>query len=920
MFSIMPVLLSSYSPATISGKYIAHRNALQTKAHGREANPAAVRFRNSRVRKGTARYACGFRMPASRQNRPRLFLIDSFGFIFRAYHARARTGGPPMRTSGGLSTEAIFIFHNMLRKLRASYQPDYIAAIFERGPSFREQEFAEYKANRTEMPDDLREQIPWIRRLLEAMNVPVLEYSGFEADDVIGALSRKAEAEVDVVIVSSDKDMLQLVNDRVSMYNPVKEDVWYDPAATEAFMGVKPTQVADLLALKGDAIDNIPGAPGIGDKGARDLIAQFGSVEAALDRASEVERKMYRESLANNRERILQSKRLATIDTSVPVEFSLEALKTREPHVDDLRQVYKELEFFSLARDLGPVEDAHTRDYAAFENAADLRAWVAALPEDAVLAVSVDSAREGELPMTTVGLSARPGQGRAIDAAMIGEIRAALEDPRRLKAAHDTRATLASLAGLGVDGKGFVHDLMLYAFLLCAEPSGCSAEALAERRLDRKLARAADQHADATRTLLDKMLPEVEAQQGLRELYERIDLPLAAVLARMERTGIRVEPAQLGVLSERMDAEMTRLSSDIHGLAGKPFNINSPQQLGKVLFEDLGLPAPVKYGKGKTVSTAADVLEGLAADHEIARKVLDYRQLSKLKGTYVDALPALIHADSGRLHTSFNQIGAATGRLSSSNPNLQNIPIRSELGREIRAAFVPEPGWKLIVADYSQIELRLLAHMSHDPVLVAAFRSGEDIHTRTAAEVFHVMPELVTPEMRRGAKTVNFGIVYGQTPFGLAGQLGIDRKEAEQYIRRYFETYAGVKAFIEQTIERVRRDGYVTTLFGRRRPIPDMTSRNPNARSFAERTAVNTPLQGTAADLIKLAMIRIDALLEGGRARMLLQVHDELLFEAPPQEAEGVAALVKREMERVYELDVPLVVDVGTGDNWRDAK
>ncbi|MGA3026662.1 MAG: DNA polymerase I [Bryobacteraceae bacterium] len=858
-------------------------------------------------------------MPAPTQNRPRLFLIDSFGFVFRAYHARARAAAPPMRTSTGLSTEAIFIFHNMLRKLRASYQPDYIAAVFESGPSFREQEFAEYKANRAEMPDDLREQIPWIRRLLDAMNVPVLEYPGFEADDVIGALARKAEPQVDVVIVSSDKDMLQLVDDRVSMYNPVKEDTWYDPAAAEAFMGVKPTQVADLLALKGDAIDNIPGAPGIGDKGARDLIAQFGSVEAALDRASEVERKMYRESLENNRERILLSKRLATIDTSVPVEFALDALKTRQPNVDDLRQVYKELEFFSLARDLGPAEDSATRDYATFENAAGLRAWVAALREDAVLAVAIDSAAEGELPITTVGLSARPGEGRAFDAAMIEEVRALLEDPQRLKAAHDTRATLAKLADLGVAGRGFQHDVMLYAFLLCADPSGCSAEALAERTLDRKLPRAAGQHADAARTLLDKLLPEVEAL-GLRELYERIDLPLAAVLAHMERTGIRIEPAQLAVLSERMESEIARLSAEIYELAGKPFNINSPQQLGKVLFEDLSLPAPFKYGKGKTVSTAADVLEGLAAEHEIARKVLDYRQLAKLKGTYVDALPALIHPRTGRLHTSFNQIGAATGRLSSSNPNLQNIPIRSELGREIRAAFVPEPGWKLIVADYSQIELRLLAHMSHDPVLVAAFRSGEDIHTRTAAEVFHVMPALVTPDMRRGAKTVNFGIVYGQTPFGLATQLGIDRREAEQYIRRYFETYAGVKAFIEETIERVRRDGCAVTLFGRRRPIPDMNSRNSTARGFAERTAVNTPLQGTAADLIKLAMIRIDSLLAGQRARMLLQVHDELLFEAPPEDAAAVAALVKREMEQVHELDVPLVVDVGIGENWRDAK
>ena len=858
-------------------------------------------------------------MPAAKHARPRLFLIDSFGFVFRAYHARARSAAAPMRTSTGLSTEAVYIFHNMLRKLRTAYQPDYIAAIFESGPSFREQEFTEYKANRTEMPDDLREQIPWIRKLLEAMNVPILEYAGFEADDVIGALARKAEEQLDVVIVSSDKDMLQLVDERVSMYNPVKEDEWYDPAATEKFMGVKPTQVADLLALKGDTVDNIPGAPGIGDKGARDLIARFGSVEAALDRAAEVEKKMYRESLANNRERILMSKRLATIDTTVPVEFSLDALKTREPNVDELRQAYKALEFFSLVKELGPVDDSHTRDYAAFAHAAELRAWLAALPAGAVVAVAIDSTAEGELPMTTVGLSVRPGEGRAFDAALIEEARPLLEDPARPKAAHDVRAVLVRLADLGIEGRGFTHDAMLYAFLLCADPGGCSAEALAERHLDRQLPRAADQHADSVRTVLDKLLPDIDAL-GLRDVYERIDLPLSAVLARIERNGIRIEPAQLATLSARMDTDMTRLQEEIHALAGKPFNINSPQQLGKVLFEDLGLPAPFKYGKGKTISTAADVLEGLAADHEIARKVLDYRQLSKLKGTYVDALPALIHPRTHRLHTSFNQIGAATGRLSSSNPNLQNIPIRSELGREIRAAFVPEPGWKLIAADYSQIELRLLAHMSHDPVLVAAFRAGQDIHTATAAEVFHVMPEMVTPDMRRAAKTVNFGIVYGQTPFGLAAQLGIDRKEAEQYIRRYFQTYAGVKAFIDETIERVRQDGFAATLFGRRRPIPDMNSRNPNARSFAERTAVNTPLQGTAADLIKLAMIRIDALLADEPARMLLQVHDELLFEAPPEDANRIAALVKREMEQVHQLDVPLVVDVGIGENWRDAK
>jgi DNA polymerase-1 len=407
-------------------------------------------------------------------------------------------------------------------------------------------------------------------------------------------------------------------------------------------------------------------------------------------------------------------------------------------------------------------------------------------------------------------------------------------------------------------------------------------------------------------------------------LYDSIDFPTVQVLARMETAGVRIDPAQLGVMSGRMELEITRLSGEIYELAGKTFNINSPQQLGKILFEDLNLPAPVKTGKGKVISTAADVLEMLAEEFPIAKKVLEFRQIAKLKGTYVDALPALIDPFTGRVHTTFNQAGAATGRLSSSNPNLQNIPIRTELGREIRAAFVPQPGWKLIVADYSQIELRLLAHMSRDSVLVEAFRNGEDIHTRTAAEVFGIPPLMVGPDERRNAKAVNFGIVYGQTPFGLAQALGIDRKEAEKYIRAYFERYSGVRRWLDLTIAEVRRTGVSINLFGRRRPIPDINSRNPNARGFAERTAVNTPLQGTAADLIKVAMIRIDQKLAGMGTRMLLQVHDELIFEAPPEEVQAVRAMVKQEMEGVrpmgVALEVPLVVDVGVGDNWRDAK
>ena len=819
-----------------------------------------------------------------------------------------------MRTTTGISTEAVYIFHNMLRKLVTAYKPAYMSAVWESSePTFRSQSYAEYKANRTEMPEDLGAQIGYVRKLLGAMRIPILEYKGFEADDVIGTIARRAEesGKVDIVIVSSDKDMLQLVTDRVSMLNPMKDDIVYDPAKTEEFMGVPPSSVADLLALKGDSIDNIPGAPGIGDKGARDLIVKFGSVENALDRAAEVERKMYRESLQNHRDQILLSKKLATIDTQTPVEWCLESLTAQEPDLPVLKAIYRELEFFSALKDLGPTESTADKDYRSLMTAEEVESFLAEIPLEGPVALAVEGG---------IGLAYKPGQARGIPFELMSSVKALIEDPTRIKIVHDAKSTIAALEQKGITAAGIEHDVMLYAFLLSSDPASCGCEVLAEKFLDRKLGTSSDMRADCALELYLKLHPEIEGR--FAGIYRDIDLPLSDVLRRMEKTGIRVEPSQLVTLSGRMDGEMQRLAGQIHEIAGAPFNINSPQQLAKILYEDLKLPSPVKYGKGKTTSTAADILEALAVEHQIARLVLDYRQLAKLKGTYVDALPALIRSGSGRVHTTFNQTGAATGRLSSSNPNLQNIPIRSELGREIRAAFVPEDGWTLVVADYSQIELRLLAHMSKDPVLVSAFRNGEDIHTRTAAEVFGTPPLMVTPEMRRNAKAVNFGIVYGQTPFGLAESLGIDRKEAETYIRAYFERYSGVKKFIEKTIEEVRRSGVAKTLHGRERPIPDMNTRNPNARSFAERTAVNTPLQGTAADLIKMAMIRIDRELQrtGSRARMLLQVHDELVLEAPPNEIPVIRQMVKHEMESVYPLDVPLIVDVGTGSNWRDAK
>jgi len=848
----------------------------------------------------------------------RLYLIDTFGFIFRAYHARARSGAPPMRTAAGVSTEAVFIFHNMLRKLMTSFKPDYIAAIFESSePTVRSQQFAEYKANRTEMPPDLGEQIPYIRRLIETMHIPILEFPGYEADDVIGAIAwhEPPAKPLEVVIVSSDKDMLQLVNKRVFMLNPMKDDEWYDEAKVEEFMGVKPSQVADLLALKGDAIDNIPGAPGIGDKGARDLVAKFGSVEAALERAAEVERKMYRESLQNNRAQIELSKQLATIQTNIPLAWDLNSLRTQAPDNTGLKALYKELEFFSLLKDLPPEDDSATRDYATVNDSAAVTAWLNARPTEAPLAVALDFTN------SFIGLSYRTGQGRAVPFTLLEAVRPVLESTDIPKVVHDAKAFLIDLHKLGIAAQNIEEDVMLYAFLLSSDTGGVSPEALAGRLLDRKLNAAAEQQAEATLAIAELMRPQIDSQE-LRSVYHEIDLPLAPVLAQMEMTGIRIDTAVLAELSVRLAARADAIAQTIYHIAGHPFNINSPQQLGKVLFEELNLPSPVKYGKGKTVSTAADILENLAPAYPVAQSVLDYRQLTKLKGTYIDALPLLINPATLRVHTTFNQAGAATGRLSSFNPNLQNIPIRTEEGREIRAAFIPEPGWELVVADYSQIELRLLAHMSADPVLSDSFLRDEDIHTRTAAEVFKISPLMVTPDMRRSAKAVNFGIVYGQTPFGLAQQIGVTRKEAETYITRYFERYAGVREFIDRAIAEVRASGVAKTLHGRRRPIPDMNSRNPSARGFAERTAVNTPLQGTAADLIKIAMIRIARILHEKKmqSRMLLQVHDELVFEAPPSERDDLKNLVKKEMESVYPLNVPLRVDAGAGLNWRDAK
>jgi DNA polymerase I len=900
-----------------------------------------------------------------------VFLIDSYSFIFRAYHAMARQRS--MATKTGVPTSASYVFINMLRKLRDDFQPEFIAAIFDTaGPTFRdtkadevkvvrkfdlktqsfqEIEYGGYKANRSEMPQDLAQQIPYIRRALEGFRIPIIEMKGFEADDVIGTLAKRAaDAGFPVYVVSSDKDMLQLVNERVCVLNPPKDNLICDARKVEEILGVPPERVVDVMALRGDSIDNIPGAPGIGDKGSVDLIQKFGSLENLLDHADAVEKKTYRESLLNNRDTILFSREMVTIDCDVPVEFEPEKMRMGEPDTPALRDLFTELEFTSLLKDLVSGIDESETEYTEAKSAEDVQAVLKSLKKDGVLAIALETTGastagaeeaneeeegQGQLSLSAPAPTASKLQRLAIsaasgkaftasldDGAAAKALKRALADANIPKAVHDYKLAMHSFREQGIGLAGVQDDTMLYSYLLDPTYSSHSLAEAALRRFNLKLSGGLAESADVTQRLAKALRDEVE-QQKLKKVYDDIDLPLVSVLARMEEAGVKIDCGVLAEMSKRLDRDCNVVAEKIYELAGQRFNINSPKQLGDVLFNKLNLPKPVKYGKGKTISTAQDVLDELAKSHEVPRLVLEFRQLSKLKSTYVDALPAQLNQCTQRLHTTFDQTNAATGRLSSKNPNLQNIPIRTELGREIRAAFIADPGHVLMSADYSQIELRLLAHFSQDQLLVEAFRRGDDIHTLTAAQVFGVPPMMIDAEHRRRAKAVNFGIVYGLSPFGLSQQLGIEQKEAKRFIDAYFEKYRGVREFIDRTLEQARRDGKVYTMFGRIRPIPDINTRNATMRGFAERTAVNTPLQGTAADLIKLAMIRLDKDLQdrGLRSRMTLQVHDELVFEVPEAEVEPMGELVRDRMENVHpELSVPLLVEVGVGKNWRDVK
>jgi DNA polymerase-1 len=867
----------------------------------------------------------------------KLFLVDAMAHIYRAFYApMVRMNAP-----SGVPTKVPFLFANILRRLIKDYEPDYLGVVFDtKGPTFRDKLFEKYKAQRPPMPDDLSIQIPYVRKLCEAMRLPILEFQGYEADDVLGAMAKQAAKEnLEVLLITNDKDMMQLVNAGVRILRTgsggAKADVIVDEKKVEEILGVPPGKVIDVMALMGDTVDNIPGAKGIGEKGAKELIQRYGSVENALDHADEVSNKRYREALQQQRGQVLMSKQLATIATDVPLGLDLRALERREPDVAALAALYRELGFNSLLRELGsqavassaPAGDSAQQktDHLQCATLSEFREYLAKLTAKQALAVWLNleaGERESEgfgTRIASIEVSSKAGEGRSVWFDEKGEALKALArflaDPKRAKIVHDPKL-FQLLTGRAAH---IQHATQLYSYLLRPTTANHNFADVVMRQFNAMLGGAPGERADYLQRLAPALRAQVDEQQ-LDGVYDKIDLPLAPVLADMERIGIRVDPKELDKMSQAMGKEVRRLEKEIWQLAGSEFNVNSPSQLAEILFDKLNLQPSARRGKAKARSTAVDILEELSAKHPLPGKIMEYREIAKLKSTYVDALPKLIHPETSRLHTSFSQTGTATGRLSSSDPNLQNIPIRSELGRQIRAAFVAEKGKILLSADYSQIELRIMAHFSGDPVLVAAFRSGEDIHARTAQEVFGVGPLAQNAQHRRAAKAINFGIIYGLSPFGLAKQLGIEQKEAAQFINAYFARYRGVKDYLNKILADTRKSGAAKTLFGRIRPIPEINSPQMQLRNFAERTALNSPLQGTAADMIKLAMIAIDRRLaaEKFEAKMILQVHDELLFEAPAKERGALEKLVREEMEGVHKLAVPLVVEIGAGPNWRD--
>jgi DNA polymerase-1 len=881
-----------------------------------------------------------------------LYLVDGSGQFHRAFHAIRG-----LATSKGLPTNATYGFTTMLRKLLEDEKPERVAVVFDPpGRTFRHEQYAGYKANRPPMDKDLALQLPYIRRVCEALRMPVIEVPGFEADDVIATLVRQAlERDLEVVVVSADKDLLQLVADHVRVLNPGREgsgSTSFDQKAVEAKWGVPPERIVDVLALVGDAVDNIPGVAGIGDKGARDLVREFGPVEAVLDNADKVKRAAYREGLKAHRAEALLSKQLATLRRDVPVALDLAALEFVGPDAAAAHALFKELEFQALAREYAPEVAAVTAQHTLATTLADVEAiardafaagrlalGVVVTSEQAMrahplgLALSWAPGRSAYVPLghSPIDLPQAPERGAAIEA-----LRPLLEDAAVAKASAHAKRDTVVLGRLGARVEGLGFDALVAAYLLDPgrrtyalediamehlgerRPPGTDGIAAADAAADPTSATAGSE-AELVLRLVQPMQQRLEAE-GLRAIYDSMEMPLVAVLAEMERAGVKVDTQRLNRMSRDMDAQLQALTLEIHRLAKGEFNINSPAQLREVLFDRLGMKSARKTAKTRAASTAEDVLEELALVHELPRKILEYRSVQKLKSTYVDALPELVNPETGRIHATFNQAVAATGRLSATEPNLQNIPIRTSEGRRIREAFVAEPAHLLLSADYSQIELRVLAHLSGDPTLIDTFRKGEDVHDRTSREIFGPLSPVPEDEQRRISKMVNYALLYGKTAFSLAKDIGVSRGEAAEFIEAYFARYPRVRGFIDETIARARETGQVRTLLGRLRRLPDLRSKNVPVRMEAERQAMNTPVQGSAADLIKRAMIDLAEALrrQGMRSRLILQIHDELLLEVPEAEAEAAKALVKQVMEGALTLDVPLVADARLGRSWAE--
>ena len=885
----------------------------------------------------------------------RLFLIDGNSQMYRAYHAISGLTGPD-----GKSTNAVYGFVTMLRKLIADHQPELIAAAFDlAGPTFRSDLDENYKANRAPMPPDLVEQVPWVHQACEAIGVPVITSENYEADDVIGTLAAGAVTEgLDVVIVTGDKDFFQLVDGTVTVFDPRDPGTWYDAEKVLEKMGVAPAQVVDVLSLMGDAVDNVKGVPGIGQKGARELITQYGSLDNLLEHAAQVPQKRYRTALLAHADAARQSKALVTIHVDAPVPMVPDTLRYRGADSDRCLELFSALGFRTLIAEYAPTASSVEQDYGIITSIAELDALIEAARSAGRCGLRVLSDSSNAMAARAVGvaLSLEPRHARYIPlmhrslgreteldtTTALEHLGSMLSDPAILKVGHDLKLDALILARHQVELAGLDHDTMLLSYLLDATRASHTLDDLALEHLGYRAINTQDllgrgakaltyadvppeavleyagERCDLPLQLTGQMTPQL-VDGGLESLYVDLERPLIPVLVAIERAGVRIDSSALAAMSSKIGHELDTRQRDIHAIAGVRFNINSPKQLSEVLFDRLQLTPLKRTGKTRAASTSVQVLEELSLTHELPRMVLEWRSLQKLKGTYIDALPQLVNAETGRVHTSFNQAVAATGRLSSRDPNLQNIPIRTELGREIRQAFIAEPGAVLISADYSQIELRVLAHLSGDAALIEAFRRGDDIHEQTATKVFGLDSGLDPHELRRRAKIVNYALLYGKTAFTLARDISVSQPAAQQFIDAYFDGFPGVRAYIDRVIEQARGTGVVTTMWGRRRLVPELASRNGQIRAAAERAAINMPIQGTAADILKRAMIDIHGALDSG-ARMILTVHDELLFEVSEEAAQDVARLVRDRMENAAALDVPMTVDIGIGSNWRDAK